>query len=291
MNSNNKFLNPKLGKASLLIIFAILNISLLFNSCDDISQPYLKQSTPKPQDTTVIHRKVLLEDYTGYSCVNCPDAAVIAEQLKGIFGSRLIVLDVHAGWFATPKDSSAPKFLTNEGTELDNFFQISQVGNPKGMVNRILFNNNRILERGDWEADINSIYNDTAIVKINLSASYNLSNRTISTDIGLKYLQNSSNNDYLCVYIDEDSILGKQEYPTGWDTNYVFNHVLRGSFSGTWGELLNSNTISAGDSISKHYEFTIPAGKNWRTESLKIVAFVYNHTSYEILQAEETNLK
>ncbi|MFN5378805.1 MAG: hypothetical protein ACK5BQ_08575, partial [Ignavibacteria bacterium] len=91
------------------IIFAGL-LSLVLISCDVVNAPYEKN--PKdPSDTllkdtsTVITRtgalqNVLLEDYTGQLCGNCPEAAEIADRLYKVNGGRVIVTAIHAGIFA-----------------------------------------------------------------------------------------------------------------------------------------------------------------------------------------------
>ena len=46
-------------------------------------------------------KKILLEDYTGHKCGNCPRAAEKAEELKEIYGDQLIPIAIHAGFFAS----------------------------------------------------------------------------------------------------------------------------------------------------------------------------------------------
>jgi thiol-disulfide isomerase/thioredoxin len=44
-----------------------------------------------------VTRRVLLEDFTGHTCNNCPAAAVIAEGLQTFYGEdQLILVGVHA---------------------------------------------------------------------------------------------------------------------------------------------------------------------------------------------------
>ena len=50
-------------------------------------------------------RKVLLEDYTGFKCVNCPAAAHEAHLLQEFYGDQMVVMGVHAGYYAEPDGS------------------------------------------------------------------------------------------------------------------------------------------------------------------------------------------
>ncbi len=128
------------------IVFILATAALII-SCDKIPEDKFKQAgsnngTPVDSldtDTAPAVKRVLLEDYTGQSCGNCPAANEIASAIKTANGDRVVVMEVHAGFFAVPK--SNPKYSTDfrcaASTELDNSFGISNVGNPNGMVDRV----------------------------------------------------------------------------------------------------------------------------------------------------------
>jgi len=97
---------------------------------------------------SVVTKKVLVEDYTGHLCGNCPDAGVyLNETLKPLYNHSLVVISVHAGFFAgfnpgcaacgigEPGGSFRTDFNTTAGTAWNTFFGIT--GNPKGMIDRI----------------------------------------------------------------------------------------------------------------------------------------------------------
>src|SRR3989339_1616165 len=92
-------------KNTLIISFATNIFLFLFSSCDEVSQPYLQTKKSFPSDTGFI-KKILLEDYTGFKCGNCPPSHVEAERLTKAwpdgYGKRIIVLTVHAGYYADP---------------------------------------------------------------------------------------------------------------------------------------------------------------------------------------------
>jgi hypothetical protein len=85
--------------------------TLVLGSCDEIDPPYMDGVQTPPIDTTECpiptfpadthHVKVvLLEDYTGHKCVNCPTAAEIAHNLQITYGEKIILMAIHAGFFA-----------------------------------------------------------------------------------------------------------------------------------------------------------------------------------------------
>src|SRR5687768_4725486 len=89
------------------LILCLIVYSIYLSSCDKVKDPY-STTLDGGGDTTatvVKVRKVLLEEYTGHRCGNCPPAAVTAQTLKSTYGERLVVMTVHAGFFAEPKAS------------------------------------------------------------------------------------------------------------------------------------------------------------------------------------------
>ena len=129
------------------------------------------------------------------------------------------------------------------------------------MINRTAYNNKTVLGSAYWGAAINSLKDKTPKAKIELSPSYNEAENSISVDVNIKYLSQSSTNHYLVVQISEDSIvqiqLDKRESPE-LIQNYVHNNVLRGSITSTWGDQVSSTPLQTGTTVTKHYDFAIP---------------------------------
>ena len=62
-------------------------------------------------------KTVLIKDFTGARCVNCPAAAEYAHNLQHqLDEDHIFIMSVHAGYLAQPI-GSFPDFLTDEGTE------------------------------------------------------------------------------------------------------------------------------------------------------------------------------
>ena len=118
------------------LLYIIPVLILAFAACDYIDEPYTEGSeTTDPTDT--VKRKILLEDFTGHQCPNCPAAAVIAHQLQELYPEQVVLVTVHAGIFA---QMISPNYLIDftcaEGNALNSFFGVSAVGNPNGLINR-----------------------------------------------------------------------------------------------------------------------------------------------------------
>ena len=88
-------------------------------------------------------QNVLIEDYTGHTCPNCPEAARELQAIHDIYGDQIIGMAIHVSKsFARPYHiSQAPQFQydfrTQWGDAWDDFFGISLAGLPRGMINRV----------------------------------------------------------------------------------------------------------------------------------------------------------
>jgi hypothetical protein len=293
---------------SIKFIFALILITFLINSCDYV-QPY----TPKGKgnvdtsssitsiisDSTTM-RNVLVEDYTGHTCGNCPGAAIILDSIINDNPGRIVPMAVHAGTtFAAPVAGFTTDFETSTGTAWDTYFDISSgFGNPCGMVDR--FGPTVSVKPqydGSWKDSVTADLLQSNIVNIKITNTYRDSARTLSTTVTSTFLQASSNNYLLNVVVTEDSVIDVQkDYALGThDTvpNYVFNHVLRASFNGTWGDTLAKAPV-INTSYTKSY--TLALGTSENSSGIKnilvdkhchVVAFIYDAITLNVVQACE----
>lgn len=260
-------------------------------SCDKLDQPYARE---KEIILDTNKRKVLLEDYTGLKCVNCPAATAGAEALVDLYKGQVILMTVHAGYFSSPDASGhyTADYRVTEGVEwFDDFMLIS---NPMGMVNRTPYNGKQAIGSGSWAAAVAAMVKEEEVASINITTEYTPLNRHhITTTIETKFHKELSGAYSLSVCILEDSIIGWQKNndtlvgPVPDIENYVFNDMLRAVLNGTYGEQL-TNAVDTLQAYSKTYLYTV--SDNWDSGNLSLVAFVFNNETKEIIQAEKQHL-
>jgi len=277
-----------------------LSVFYLVN-CDKVKYPRVKTEQylgnnflEKDNYTLSGIKKVLLEDYTGHTCGNCPKAAAKAEELLNIYKDTLIVVAVHAGSFAEPTPSYPADYRTPAGTDWDNFFGISAAGLPKGMINRKGYpTTTHIYSYTQWASVIPSLIRTSPSVIIKMKTQYDTVNRVLNVLHNIKFQQNFSNDIYLNTIIIEDSIVGKQKdysvYPDDVE-NYVFHYMLRGALNGSWGVLAKSAPINANDSITKNIIgfYVNPA---FNDKKLYVVSFLYDKVTKEVIQCEKVKIR
>jgi thiol-disulfide isomerase/thioredoxin len=289
-----KILNPVIvnGRNIVTGIGIVIGIGIgivWLPSCDIIEEPYLvpvgSNDTTGPEENV---RKVLLEDFTGQKCPNCPEAAEIGHSLQTTYGEQVVIIAIHSGNFAIPDASGdfTADFRTANGTELDQFFGIYQYGYPMGMINRTDYSGFPVVLKDNWQSAVEIQLAMEPQADINITNTYNSSTHKLDCSLESEFLEDLDGTYNICVFIIESGIISPQQTEGGVITDYEHDHMLRTAMNGTWGDLVGSNGQAvSGNKLINSYSFTLPA--EWNAENCAVVAYIYNTETLEVLQAEE----
>jgi thiol-disulfide isomerase/thioredoxin len=274
----------------LALLFVSVLVITLFIRCDKVDIA-AQDTTPKPNT-----RKVLIEDYTGHQCGNCPPAAHVAEELQKKYGDKVVIISVHAGFFSKLNSEYPTSYTCTTGNDWDASagFGVSNAGNPNGMINRKDYGGSGLIQKETkWAASVALASQDMEFCDMTLSTSYDANTRKLNTSVKTKFRRSYPNNTKLCVVFTEDSIIGAQkDYSKSPDLipNYVFDNMLRGSINGSWGVNLKSPPIQWNDSIIVSYpNFDLDTKLN--DKHVNVVAFVYDATTREVIQVEKAKIR
>ena len=164
---------------------------------------------------------------------------------------------------------------------LQNFISI----NPPDLK----YNGNIIVSYPDWDDYVYAIVTSSKPpdAGIKIENTYSASDSTLNIKVKAGFFNDLTSTYKLCVFLIEDSIQNWQKkYPPLTpldDSTYWHRDVLRGSANGTWGDVLSPST--KGTIIEKNYSMTVK--NEYRTAYCKVVAFIYEETTEEILQSKE----
>lgn len=304
------------------LFFLLLTITIF--SCDRVENPY-PPVNPNAGDTSACDtavfpnvtthiRKVLVEDYTGHTCGNCPKAASELKYCDSVYSGQIIPLAVHVGYFAepcpphalppgAPAGSFPADFRTTVGDDYNTTFQAGLLGLPQGMINRKNFDATNYTHfvnypSHGWTNFVGTFINDPPVADIHIVNDYNASTNTVCSSIKTEFLTNLNGNYKLVVLLTQDSITAWQvDYrltpPADIVQNYVHRHVLRDAVNSAWGDDIANGAVTNGQSVIKKYAYNIPAdfkGIPTHTEHMHIVAYIYDAATYEVLQAEEAKV-
>lgn len=276
------------------LFFLLSFIAFSFFACEEIP-PIVTGSMGGggPVPPTDQKRQVLVEEFTGVSCVNCPNGSVAIEELLVNYGQQLVAISIHAGVFSNPYPQSAYDFRTTEGNDILNYLG-QPFGYPSAVINRKLFDNQFDLQLGlnEWAGYIAEEAALPPQVKIDIQPSFNVSSREADIDITL-FIEEAINEPdvRLSLIFTENDIVDHQLTPTSSpDTNpdYKHKHVLRGMATPFDGSPITDD-LTVGNVITKSFNYNIPA--EWKEDKVSVVAVVsLNGARKDVIQAHEVHL-
>ncbi len=271
------------------IIVSFLGM-FIFLACNQIDKPLKDrpENTCGDENSPVPIKKILVEEYTGHRCPNCPPAAEVLASIHDDYCAHIIPIAIHVSIFAKPHGDDFPAdYRTETGTEVDQFFGVSNQGLPGGLVNRTEYDGNLVLGKDSWRSAVNLLYNQKPEVNIIINSEYNETEKKISGVVKLEILKDINENINLGLYLTEDSIISPQQKGSEYIENYVHRHMLRKGINGPLGEKI-ADGVKAGDVLEK--TFSLSADTAWHINHCEIIAFVSRSESNEIIQAESEHI-
>lgn len=176
-------------KISLFFVFALM---FVMTSCDKLDEPFKKEV-----NIEATGRVVLLEDYTGVRCVNCPAAAEIAHELQETFGESLVVMGVHAGFYSNPY-GNYPDFRTEAGKEwYEDYFGFQS--NPIGTINRVKGDAGYGFNDGEWPTKVAEELAKEQVAELDIVCNYNEQTRNLNVEVNTVFLQSQSGKYFVTV--------------------------------------------------------------------------------------------
>lgn len=238
-------------------------------------------------------RVILLEEFTGKGCTNCPKGSREIDNLLSLYGDNLVAVSIHAGFFADPDFFPLGSFdlRTDEGEQLFDYLG-PNFGYPAGIVNRTEFNG--FLQHGHtaWAAFIAEDLSQPPRVEFTVSHDYDPTARALSVQVSGRAKEELQGDIRISVMITEDGIIDAQDDSEagGIVENYEHKHVLRGMATPFDGAHVAS-TLNQGQNFSGQYDITFPQA--WDDMRCNLVVFVsmVGQGSFSVLQAGEQHVR
>lgn len=297
------------------LIYIFTGITMGLFSCNIVDNPY-EEGGAGPgdeqyndtvyNDTTINIRRILLEEFTGHKCPNCPEGADIAKQIMTDHPEEFLSVAIHnSGSFSKP-DTSDPShpypsnFETPMGEALRISYQFSSF--PGGMLNRSELNGSVKVPYQQWPNVVSSLIADQNYMaprfKMHLENIYNSkpNDKSLRVRYKVEALQNIQGNIAIVAYITESHIIAPQtdnRLSNSYVPDYEHNHVLRTAFpnSGDGKTLFTNPAIGdIAQVISENDEISVAIPENWVPDNLEVIVFLYNSDSGEIIHVESAHL-
>lgn len=222
-----------------------------------------------------VGRAILIEDFTGQRCVNCPTGTEIINGIVDTYGEdNVIAVGVHSGPLGFAGNSKTVGLMTDTGNEYyTRWDKENKMGQPWVIFNRKTSPDSHY---NNWAAMVGTIISEKANLSVKIDNAYDAAKRTLTTTVGA-FGTNGTVNGKLQVWIVEDGIKALQMMPDGKpNKEYMHNHVFRAAVNGTWGEDV---TVKEGETTTKQYQYVLPEA--WNADNIAVVAFVYNDGGVE----------
>ncbi|MDR0507056.1 MAG: Omp28-related outer membrane protein [Dysgonamonadaceae bacterium] len=220
-------------------------------------------------------KNILLEEFTGIHCGNCPDGHKIANNLVSAQSGTVYTIAIHSGHFAIPS-AGEPDYRIPEGEAIDTYFGVNtNYGYPSGMINRRQLPSSYILNRSAWTKAAKAVHSEDSPVNLWMSAAFDGSSRQLTVEVEAYYTADSdSAENFLHVAITQTDIKGPQSGGLVGD-DYIHRHQLKAYITPVWGDTIKQP--KRGELITKQYVYTLPEAVNSipvAAENIEVFVFV-----------------
>lgn len=249
----------------------------LFSACSDLDENerfvYVKPAQ--------VNRTVLIEDFTGQNCVYCPNGTEVIEGLIKQYGeNNIIAVGIHSGPLGFKGNSKFVGLKTDIADEYYNYWKITS--QPSAVINR----STTLSDYTTWGAIVATEIQKTAKLNLEVENSYDDESRKLTIDV-TAYGTDGNTDGKLSVWLVEDGIKAYQKNLSGYNYDYIHNHVFRANItSDIWGDAI---TVKEGVKTTKNYTYTIP--ENWNADNVSVVAFVNGNDNKKVEQVTKKAIK
>lgn len=261
--------------SKLTFISAAMAAAAALSACNDIKEDDRFIDLPPVE----AKRVVLLEEFTGQKCVNCPEAHTVIEGLLNQYPDYLISVSIHGGSDANAigEDQMPGYGLRNaDGAAYADANKVSSF--PAGVVNR----RSGVTTSDKWATDIHNEISLPSALEMDMIANLSPDGSKVNIVVDLEPWENIDGR--LQLWVVESGIVSLQLTKSGMKRDYVHNHVFRGVVNGHDGEPVHLVTREP-----QHLVTSVDVRDIWDTANLAIVGFVY--TSDGVVQAAHCNVE
>ncbi|MCM1319462.1 MAG: Omp28 family outer membrane lipoprotein [Muribaculaceae bacterium] len=266
-------------------ILSAAAMALALTACDNIDE----NDRLIPIDFAKSDKVVLVEEFTGSRCPNCPDGAATIASIHEhpVYGARVIPVSLYPTQLSslTRPFSSEQDLRTAEARDI---FAVYNTRNalPAAMFNRRTFNDAVLqVTYTQWGGFVSSIFDEGGYppVNIDLSCNYNKDTRELTINYHTQFVDEIQEEILFQVYVVENGVVTQQSSTAGIIEKYTNNHVLRKAVNGTWGTSYSDGHLP-GSSFEDSVTTTLK--DNWNADNIQVIGFIcYASGNREVLHA------
>lgn len=278
---------------------AILLLSA-FASCDKVENPY---EGIEIEEITEPRRKILILDFTGHNCQNCPGAAVQASEIHEDFPDLVSLVSIHPDISGltnplTPDGVLSTDWRTDEGIYYQGIYEVpGQL--PIGNVSGLETSNGKVYGPGEWRPVAESLIAQDPMFEIAVGTTYSVSNHSVDVDATVKGLVDLDANVNITVMLTEGDRMDWQKngtseespsdpaYPGGLTSEYIHQHVLRMNMNDPAGDVVAAGVT---EGFEETFSFSSDLDADWVAENMEALVIVFDSDTQEMLHVEHADL-
>lgn len=248
------------------LLYTLVGVLLLFTSCDDIAEEDRLIYVPPVKAT----RSVLVEEFSGQLCVNCPAGASVLEGLQEQFGAdTVIVVSFHVDRSVNtgiPADWN--NLTTTEGSSLFDSYKCNSL--PAAVFDR----KSGVVDGYPlWASYASAVLTLPTSLLLSIETEYGKADNSLDIKVTAQLAEDATSNlnGKLHVWLTEDSVVAEQLLPSTTDRAHVFHNIFRKSVNEMQGDDIS---VSQSDVTVQKFHTTLDS--SWRADKMCVVAFVDN---------------
>lgn len=281
----------------------VVTVLIAFSACKEVG-PIIETGKRVIEDSTykasgveqAQEHFVLVEEFTGAKCTNCPAARDLLHDINEDKDHRLITMGIHIFGIVqgAPVEHSKYDFRTEEGNSIKDIYYSKFIGMPSAGFDRVKVGDETVLIPPKWAGAIDERLAKPSPVNMYITSSYDESARKATVEVKVAYTQRMTGVQKLSLVLIEDSLIDKQEHSgKPIQDDYVFMHTFRDYISSINGEafLENMTTKEPGTVFIRRFK-NVDINFLSKASNCKLIAFVHydDGDNREVLQAVEVHL-
>lgn len=241
------------------------------------------------------NRVVLIEEFTGASCPNCPDGAAAVADILSFFPDNVVAVGIHSDFLGFPAKPEDLDLRTDFSREIERFLG-SWRSKPEAAFNRVKYDdqeNIRVQDRpATWIGFVQRELEEFSPFDLSVTTAYDGDSRQVDFVVKAKALENVVGDYKLHVLITEDDIVAAQKNVTTTIEKYKHKHVLRTQLTPVEGE---SWFQALTDQLERErsFSFVLPDEEEmgwWKPQDCNIVAYITDGAEKKVIQAVEVDV-
>lgn len=253
------------------LLYTLSAAALLLTSCDEIDENERLIYVPPVQTS----RSILVEEFSGQLCVNCPDGSAVLEALQEQYSAdTVIVVSFHVDRSVNkgiPSDWTS--LTTEEGGKLFDDYKCNSM--PVAVFDR---KSGTVDAYYLWNTYTSVVLQMPTTLALTVNTQY--SEKDNGLDISVSASQSAEATAALSgnihVWLTEDSVVAPQKLSNGNEMDHVFHNIFRTSVNDMAGDAI---TVGTNNATTRTFHTTLDP--SWRADKMNVVVFVDNDSGVQ----------